>query len=147
MRAFPATLAALLLLLGAVPAVADTSAQLSVSVRVIARAVVTVAGEPEVDVTPIDLERGYVDVPSLEVRLRTNSLGGSLLQATKTSETFSAVELAFGSTTMMIAPESWVRMPYVKGGEVLNVRMRARLAPGAAAGRHRLPVQFSASPL
>ncbi|HET7707841.1 MAG TPA: hypothetical protein VFM36_17275 [Thermoanaerobaculia bacterium] len=120
---------------------------MNVSVQVIARAIVTVEGQPEVEITALDLERGYVDLPTVQVRLRTNSPGGSLLQATKTSASFSALELAFGNTTMVIAPESWVRMPYVQGGEVLSVRMRARLAPGASAGRHPLPVQFSASAL
>ena len=147
MRTVLPTLAAVLLLLSSLPAVADTSAQMNVSVRVIARAIVTIDGQPEVEITPLDVERGYVDVPAVQVRLRSNSLSGSLLQATKTSEAFSTLELAFGNTVMVIAPESWVRMPYVKGGEVLSVRMRARLAPGASAGRHPLPVQFSASAL
>lgn len=147
MRTFLTTLTAALLLLSSVSATADTSGQMNVSVQVIARAIVTVEGQPEVEITALDLERGYVDLPTVQVRLRTNSPGGSLLQATKTSASFSALELAFGNTTMVIAPESWVRMPYVQGGEVLSVRMRARLAPGASAGRHPLPVQFSASAL
>ena len=147
MRTLLTTLTAAVLLLTSVSAVADTSAKLNVSAQVIARAIVSVEGQPDVEVTSLDLERGYVDVPSVQVRLRTNSRSGSLLQATKTSETFSALELAFGNTTMVIAPESWVRMPYVPGGEVLSVRMRARLAPGASTGRHPLPVQFSASAL
>lgn len=147
MRNIVTALAAALLLLITLPVEADSSAQLNVSVRVIARAIVAVEGQPEVEITPLDVERGFVDVPSVQVRLRTNSLNGSMLQANKTSEAFSAVELAFGGTTMVIAPESWVRMPYVPGGEVLNVRMRARLAPGATAGRYPLPVQFSASTL
>lgn len=147
MRTFLAALTAAVLLVTSIPASADTSAQLNVSVQVVARAIVTIEGQPEVEVTAVDLERGYIDVPAVGVRLRTNSRSGSLLQATKTSETFSTVELAWGNTTMVIAPESWVRMPYVKGGEVLSVRMRARLAPGASTGRHPLPVHFTASAL
>jgi hypothetical protein len=147
MRTALATLTAALLLLFSVPVLADTSAKMNVSVHVLARAIVTVEGQAEVEITSLDVERGYVDLPAVQVRLRTNSLNGSLLQATKTSETFSSLELAFGNTTMVIAPESWVRMPYTRGGEVLSVRMRARLAPGASAGRHPLPVQFSASAL
>lgn len=146
MRTVLATLTAALLLSSA-PVLADTSAQMNVSVRVLARATVTIEGQPDVEITALDLERGYVDLPAVQVRLRTNSLNGSLLQATKTSETFSSLELAFGNTTMVIAPESLVRVPYTRGGEVLSVRGRARLAPGASAGRHPLPVQFSASAL
>ncbi len=146
MRTVLATLTAALLLSSA-PVLADTSAQMNVSVRVLARATVTVEDQPEIEITAVDVERGYVDLPAVQVRLRSNSLNGSLLQATKTSETFSSLELAFGNTTMVIAPESWVRMPYTRGGEILSVRGRARLAPGASTGRHPLPVHFSASAL
>lgn len=145
MRVATAIVASLLL---AAPALADSSsATMNVSAQVIARAVVTVEGEPVVEVTEADVARGYVEIPAVRIRVHTNSLNGCLLLASKTDDAFGGVELAFGNTTMSVAHESWVARPYVRGGEIVTVSMRARLAPGAAAGRHLLPVQFSASPL
>lgn len=145
MRTVLITLAAALLLLSPVQAVADTSAQMNVSVRVIARATVTVDAPAEFEVTADDVARGYVEISAIQLRVRTNSLNGCLLQASKTDEAFSSVEVEFGNTTMNVSQESWVSRPYSKGGEVMSVNVRARLAPGASAGRYALPVEFSAS--
>lgn len=145
MRKALTTIAAAALLLGSVPAAAETSAQMNVSVRVIPRAVLTVDAPTEFEVTAADVARGYVEVAPIQIRLRTNSLNGSLLQALKTSEAFSSVDVVFGHTTMSVAHEGWVVRPYTKGGEVMTVNLRARLAPGTSAGLYALPVHFSAS--
>ena len=124
------------------------SATMNVSVQVLARAVVDVSLAPSVDVTAADVQRGYVDVAEpLQLRVRTNSRQGYLLQVAKTNEAFSTVELSFGNTTMTVSEESWVARPQIDGGELVNAQMRVRLAPGAAVGRHPLPVQVSATPL
>ena len=126
----------------------QNSATMNVSVRVLARAVVDVSSAPSIDVTEADVQRGYIDVAEpLQLRVRTNSRQGYLLQVSKTDESFSTVELSFGNTTMTVSEESWVARPQVNGGEFVNAQMRVRLAPGAAAGRHPLPVQVSATPL
>jgi len=127
----------------------SVSAPMSVSVRVIARAIVTVNGQQTVNVTASDLARGYVDVAApLIVHGRTNSRNGYLLQVEKTSEDFNAVDLEFPNATMSVAShESWIQRPYVPGGEVVAVTARLFLAPGASAGPHALPISFSASPL
>ena len=121
---------------------------MTVSARVLARAVVAVDNHPEVVVTDADVERGYVDVEEpLAVRVRTNSRKGYLLQVSNTSDAFGAIELAFGSTSMTVAEESFVARPYIPGGEILSAQVRVRLAPGTTAGRHLLPVQVTATPL
>jgi hypothetical protein len=126
----------------------QSSATMNVSVRVLARAIVNVDSAPSIDVTDADLQRGYVDVAEpLQMHVRTNSRQGYLLQVSKTNDAFSTVELSFGNTTMTVSEESWVARPQVSGGELVSAQMRVRLAPGATAGRHSLPVQISASPL
>lgn len=145
MRTVLASVTAALLLLSPLPVAADSSATMNVSVRVVARATVTVDAPAEVEVTAADLARGYVEIPAIQLRVRTNSPNGCLLQASKTDDAFASVEVAFGNTTMTVAQESWVSRPYSKGGETMMVNMRARLAPGASAGRYTLPVHFSAS--
>lgn len=128
------------------PVAAATSARMNVSVEVVGRAVVTVDRAPDIEVTSDDLARGYVDVPApIRVRVRSNSRHGYLLQAAKTSDVFAAVELAFGNSTMNVMTESWLARPYVAHGDVVDMRVRVRLASEGTPGRYRLPVEFSAS--
>ena len=126
----------------------QSSATMNVSVQVLARAIVNVSSAPSIEVTEADVQRGYIDVAEpLQLHVRTNSRQGYLLQVAKTNESFSTVELSFGNTTMTVSEESWVARPQVSGGELVSAHMRVRLAPGAIAGRHPLPVQVSATPL
>lgn len=122
------------------------NARMNVSVQVMARAVVSVDSQPgDIVVTAADIARGYVDVTEpLRLRVRTNSLRGCLLQVSKTSETFAAVELSFGNVSMSVANQSWIARPHVAGGETVSATIRVRLAAGAEAGRHPLPVEVSA---
>lgn len=144
-----AALAVAAILVTSPAALAETaSARMNVSVQVLARAVVTVDSTPQVEITAADLARGYVDVAQpLQLRVRTNSRSGCLLQVAKTNETFSAVDLSFGNTSMTVGQESWVARPYIPGGELVSASVRLRLAPGATPGRHPLPLAFSASAL
>lgn len=139
----------LAILFAAVPLVAESnSAPMRVSVQVVARAVVTPDQVPSLIVTDADLARGYVEVAQpMQVRVKTNSPRGYLLQVAKTDESFAAVELSFDNTTMNVAHESWVARPYARGGDIVTAKVRVRLGDGATAGTHRLPVEVSASPL
>jgi hypothetical protein len=133
-----------------VPASADsTSATMTVSAQVIARAIVAVDSAPvSIEVTAGDVSRGYVDVASpITIRVRTNSRRGYMLQVDKTSETFSRVELSATTLVMTVAQESWIERPYVAGGDIVPVRARLHLAAGAVPGSYALPIAFSASPL
>ena len=142
--------AAVALLLAAAPMATaeERSAQMTVSTTVVARAVVTVDHEPVLVVTEADVARGYVDIAQpMEVRVRTNSRNGYLLQVAKTSAEVAAVELTFDNTRMTVAEESWVARPYVQSADIVAMRVRVRLHSAASAGTYRLPVQVSAVPL
>lgn len=140
----------LIALLAATTAFADSfSTNMQVSAQVVARAIVTVESQPAaVDITEADIVRGYVDVQApLQWLGRTNSRQGYLLQITKSSDAFGAVDLNFDSTTMHVSGESWIARPYVAGGESLTVRARLILTAATQPGRHALPISISATPL
>ncbi len=139
-----------LLVMAAVPLSAGSaSAPMTVSVTVVARAIVTVDNQPFVEITAADLERGYVDVKSpVLLHGRTNSRRGYMLQVEKTSELFSVIELSLADATMNVSShESWIQRPYVPGGELLQVTARLFLSPAATVGTHALPLAFRASAL
>jgi hypothetical protein len=139
------------LAIGTLPVRADSlSANMNVSVQVIARAIVTVDSQPSaVTITADDIARGYVDVPApIVVRVRTNSRQGYLLQVENQSETFSSIELSTTTIAMNVGThETWIQRPYVAGGDVLPMRARLHLASAATIGSFSLPIAFSASPL
>ena len=134
------------------PLLADSiSASMTVSTRVIARAVLTVDSQPgSVTVTAGDVARGYVDAAQpVELRVKTNSRAGYLLQADQVNEpSFSAIELTSDTMSMHVAShETWVQRPYNPAGDVLEMHARVHLAPGTQPGTYPLPLSFSASPM
>jgi hypothetical protein len=137
--------------IGTLPALAgSSSADMNVSVQVIARAIVSVDSQPSaVTITAADIARGYVDVPApIVVRVRTNSRQGYLLQVENQSETFSSIELSSANIAMNVgAHETWIQRPYTAGGDVLPMRARLHLASAATIGSFSLPIAFSATPL
>jgi hypothetical protein len=147
-RIVAATITAALLL--ATPLAAESvNAPMTVSVQVIARAVLTMDSAPaSVEVTAADISRGYVDVTApIVVRVRTNSRRGYLLQVDNVSEAFSTAELTMTNASMNVTHESWIQRPYVAGGDLMSVQARLRLSPVATLGSHALPIAFSATPL
>lgn len=138
-------------LFGTLPALAESSsANMQVSVRVIARAIVSIDSQPSaVTITADDIARGYVDVPApIVVRVRTNSRQGYMLQVEKLSDTFSSIELATTDVAMNVgAHESWIQRPYIAGGDLMPMRARLHLSPLATPGSIALPIAFNASPL
>jgi hypothetical protein len=145
-----AALLTIVALMIATPILAGSeSAKMSVSVTVLARAIVTVDSAPSVEITAADLQRGYVDLATpVLLRGRTNSRRGYMLQVEKTSEEFSRIELSLPNATMSVSShESWIQRPYVTGGESLPVTVRLFLAKDATAGTKTLPLSFGASAL
>lgn len=138
------------IVIGSLPAMADSSSStMQVGVQVIARAVITVDGQPStVTITPQDLARGYVDIDApILVHVRTNSRKGYMLQVDNVSDTFKSVELSSGDITMDVARESWIQRPYVPGGDLMPVRARLHLGSGALAGPAPVQIAFNVSPL
>ncbi len=139
-----------LMLTGATAFAGSVSAPMTVSVNVIARAVLTVESQPAaVEVTKADLERGYVDLSTpMIVLAKTNSRAGYLLEADGRSAGFTSVELSFGDSKMDVADsETWISRPYVKGGEVLSIHVRVHLTPGMEPGSYPLGIALTARPL
>jgi hypothetical protein len=138
-------------LVGTLPVFADSnSANMQVSVQVIARAVVSVDSQPaSVTITAEDIARGYVDVAApIVVRVRTNSRQGYMLQVENQSQTFSSIELKSAEVEMNVgAHETWIQRPYVAGGDRLPMRARLHLSQLAMPGSVSLPIAFNASPL
>ncbi len=124
--------------------------KMSVSAMVIASARLTVESQPStIEITASDIDRGYVelDTPIL-LRVQTNSRRGYLLQVANTDESFSEIEINFGTTAMRVGShETWVERPYVKGGETIAMHARLRLSPMAQPGRRALPIDLTASAL
>ena len=132
-----------------VPA-ASVTAKMSVSCEVIARAVVMMESSPaSILVTADDVARGYAEISrAIVVRTRTNSRAGYLLEASRTSTDFIAVEVSFAGESFTVT-ESRVLMqrPYVPDGDHVALDLRLRLGPGSAPGTYPLPVVITASPL
>lgn len=128
----------------------SVSAQMTVSVKVIARAVMSIDNEPtDVLVTEADVARGYVDLTvPMTINVRTNSRSGYLLQVSPVGGAFAAVDLNFDNSSIHVSTEEgMIVRPYRAGGDTLSVNARLTLAPGTAPGRHATPFGISASPL
>jgi hypothetical protein len=141
--------ASVLLLLAPLGRAEEKSQTMTVSARVVARAVLAIDQQPDqVVVTGADVARGYIDLEApLSVRVKTNSRNGYLLTVSNASQAFAAVEMAFGESTMRVTEESWIARPYVAGGDAVNARLRVRLAPDTPPGQHPFSLQVSAQPL
>jgi hypothetical protein len=129
---------------------ANAEAQMTVSARVLARAVVTLENSPSsINITSDDISRGFVEIAApITVRVKTNSRAGYLLTVSRLDDSFSAVNLSFGNAEMHVAAaEGWIARPYVASGDILSVNARLTLAPGTTPGVHSTPFAFSASPI
>ena len=146
-------LSSALMLLLALPAqtakAESSSATMTVSVQVIARAIATVESAPaQLEVTAADVARGYVDLPAqIVVRVKTNSRNGYVLQTTNVSSAFRAIELRSGTALFDVRVETFMQRPWVETGDVLEISGRAWLDAGATPGTYALPVRFEARPL
>ena len=85
-------------LLSTTPAIAaNAEAQMTVSARVLARAVVTLENAPgSINVTAEDVSRGFIEIAApLTVRVKTTSRAGSLRTVSRMPASFSPVTLHF----------------------------------------------------
>ena len=130
---------------------AGTSAQMTVSVQVVARTIVTVDQQPpSVEITSEDVARGYVDVPTaVAFRIRSNARNGYALQFAPVAAPFSSARVSWGNTTVNVGNDgSWVTQPYqpaVTSTGTMSVRLA--LDPGTAPGTYAWPVSFAAGSL
>jgi hypothetical protein len=135
----------------AVPAAAGSfSAQMQVSVRVIARTILSVDRQPTtVQITAGDVARGYVDIPQvIAFRIRSNAVNGYALQFEPVAAPFSRAEITWNGVVMVIGHESnWMNREYHRGATsgVLNVRLL--LAPTTQPGSYPWPIRLTAASL
>ena len=149
------TLLPLLLVITAMSAplyAGSSTAQISVSVQVIARTILTIDAQPAtVNITAEDVVRGYVDVPqTVAFRVRSNSREGYSLTFQPVSFPFSAAEVRWGAQTATVEGSEWMSSlthPYQQGGSVGSLAVRLRLATGVEPGSYTWPLQVAASSL
>jgi hypothetical protein len=129
---------------------APISTQLSVSVQVVARTILTVDSQPStIDVTPTDLERGYVEVPEAVLfHVRSNAANGYAVQFDPISGPFSRADINWGNATATVGADgTWVTRPYQQGTTVGSLSVRLMLSPAAAPGSYAWPVRVAANSL
>jgi hypothetical protein len=130
---------------------AASSAQMNVSVQVVARTLVTVDQQPaSVEISPVDVARGYVDVPAaVAFSIRSNSRNGYALQFGLAAGPFSSAQLSWGSATVNVGTDgSWLTQPYQPAlTNQGTMAVRLLLSPGVNPGTYAWPLSFSAESL
>lgn len=129
---------------------AADSAQMRVSVQVIARTIVTVDQQPaSVALTTHDVARGYVEVPSaVAFRVRSNARSGFSLQFEPLPAPFTAAQVTWGTTTVTVGSDgSWINQPYQQSLTGGTMSVRLVVAPGTSPGTYAWPVAFDANSL
>lgn len=139
-----------LAVMGSHPAQAAQSTQMHVSVEVIARTILTVDTQPSaVTVTPADLARGYLELPSaIAFRVRSNARNGYMVQFRAIAGPFTRADVSWGTTAASVGSDSsWITQPYQQGTTAGSMNVRLTLAPGTAAGTYAWPVSLAADSL
>ena len=138
-------------LLAATQLLADpNSAQLSVSVQVIGRTILTVDSQPQtVAITPSDIGRGYVDVPqAVAFRVRSNAASGYRMEFEPVSYPFGRAEIHWENTVAGVGADgAWLTRPYRQGTTAGSFNVRLMLSPDAAPGNYEWPVRVVANSL
>ena len=133
--------AALSALTPAAAGAADT-AHVSVVATVLTRASIESQELPrDVTISEPDLARGYIDLEPVEIGVQSNNPAGVRLRFVAKSAQFAAVDVEGGGATLfLVQPGRGLQRQKV------SVRLRLRLAPGAAAGTVAYPVSVVLAP-
>jgi hypothetical protein len=124
------------------PAAAGDTAHISIVATVLARASIESQQLPnEVTITEQDVERGYVDLEPVEIGVRSNHPSGVRVGFVAASAKLSAVDVQGGGSTVFLA-QAGRGLQHQK----FSVRLRLKLAPGAAAGSIAYPVSVFLTP-
>jgi hypothetical protein len=129
---------------------APISTQLSVSVQVVARTILTVDSQPStIAISPTDVARGYVEVPQAVLfHVRSNAANGYAVQFEPISGPFSRADINWDNTTATVSADgTWVTRPYQQGTTVGALSVRLMLSPTAAPGSYAWPVRVAANSL
>jgi len=129
---------------------ASTSAQLSISVQVVARTILTVDSQPAaLEVTATDVARGYVEVPqAVMFHVKSNAINGYTVQFDPMSYPFSRADINWGNTMATVGADgTWLRQPYQQGTTAGSLNVHLTLAPDATPGSYSWPVRLAANSL
>lgn len=138
-------LSALLLLPASTMMAESITAQMNVSVRVVAGAKVEM-GSDALTIDEADVARGYVEV-ALPLSVRTNSRQGYVLVIQNVSPVVAGAELVVGNAQVRVVAESFLQRPYVAGGERMEIRGRLQLTRDAQPGHYAHPIRVTATAL
>lgn len=131
----------------------SSTAQMNVSVRVIARTILAIDSQPAtVEVTAADIQRGYLDVPqAIAFRVRSNARDGYNLGFQEIAFPFASAEVQWGGQSAVVeSGGAWsgvLSHPYQQGGSAGSLSVRLHFAPGAEPGSYAWPVQVTANSL
>ena len=129
---------------------APISAQMSVSVEVVARTILTVDSQPStITVSPTDVARGYVEVPQAVLfHVRSNAINGYAVQFDPISYPFSRADINWESTMATVGTDgTWLTRPYQQGTTAGSLNVRLMLSQDAAPGSYAWPVRVAANSL
>src|SRR5437016_14645667 len=143
---------AALLILNFSPAAiaASSSAQMQVSVLVVARTILTVEQQPAtIEITANDVARGYLDFPNaIAFRIRSNAANGYVLQFAAVDAPFSRAEITWNGIVLVISAEpARVNEQYQPGTTSGLLTVRLRVAPTTVPGTYRWPIHLAAASL
>lgn len=134
-----------------IPALAGSkTAQMNVSVQVIARTILTVDSQPSsIQVTAADIARGYIDLPqAVTFEIRSNASSGYELQFQPVSYPYDHVSVQWGNGVATIGADgTWLTHPVQVGTTTESMSVRLILASGTQPGTYAWPLSFSASSL
>jgi hypothetical protein len=123
------------------------SSQLSVSVEVVARTLLTIDAQPAtIDVTAEDVARGYVDLPqAVQFHIRSNAADGYRVRFEPMSFPFRSAAITWENAlaTISSGEGSWITRSYERGTTAGAFNVRLNLAPGSEPGTYPWPVHFS----
>jgi len=129
---------------------ASNSAQLTVSVEVVARTIMTVDSEPgAVEITATDVARGYVEVPQAVLfHVRSNAINGYTMQFEPIGYPFSRADINWGNTAATVGEDgTWLTRPYQQGSTAGALNVRLMISPSAMPGSYAWPVRVAANSL
>ena len=125
---------------------ASSSATMTVSAVVVARAIATIESQPaSLTISPADLASGYVDVPAAaRVHVRTNSANGYLLVFEATAPLFTSVAVAgAGDPVSLPSGNGWVFQPFTATTVDSTLSFRFYLSAGVQPGSYPWPLDIS----
>jgi hypothetical protein len=129
---------------------APISTQMSVSVEVVARTILTVDSQPStITVSPTDVARGYVEVPQAVLfHVRSNAANGYAVQFAPISYPFSSADINWGNSMASVGMDAtWLTRPYQHGTTAGSLNVRLMLSQDAAPGSYAWPVRVAANSL